>query len=279
MVLRRYVRDVVRRIPPLYWLAGVTRYGAFCMQLRAEDRRHASGHFSHLPPPRLRHRVHGALDPESYANAGRIVGARIAETLLEHGIATNARVLDFACGPGRIAAAVKALQPSWGLNGSDLDQHAIAWATDYLGAVADFFVNRALPPSPFPAASFDAIYSVSLFTHLDEPTQLAWLEELERIAKPGGLVLVTTHGVATLGSCSDHERARFERDGFVFRVGRTGWLKLDGLPDTYQTAFHSRAYVERVWRRFFDVVDYREGGIAGHQDLVVLRKRLTLSSA
>lgn len=267
------IRQFARRIAPLYWFVGVVRYVIFRARLRAEKKRYARGHFAHLPPPFLRHRVHGALDPESYTNAGKVLATRIVESLREHGMhGGSIDVLDFACGPGRIAAEVKRLERSWQIYGCDIDDAAIAWATANLAGIADFSVNAGTPPTRFKDDQFDAIYSISLFTHLDEPSQNLWLAELSRIAKPGGLAVLTVHGARTWGSCTGAERERIAADGFLFRVDRTGSLKLDGLPDGYQTTFHSRAYVEGVWTRWLEILSYQEGGLEGHQDLIVLRK-------
>ena len=105
---------------------------------------------------------------------------------------------------------------------------------------------RPTPPTRYPAAFFDVVYSVSLFTHLDEPSQDQWLEELARILKPGGVLLVTTHGKFALESCTDAEIGELDRRGIVYRVDRKGRFKLDGLPDFYQTTFHMREYVSRA---------------------------------
>lgn len=119
---------------------------------------------------------------------------------------------------------------------------------------------------------FDAIYCVSLFTHLDEPAQDKWLAELARILKPGGIFVTTTHGRLATSSCTLAELADLQRDGIVFRVDRKGRFKVDGLPDFYQTTFHTADYVKAHWGRFLPVAAYNEGGIAGHQDIVVMRK-------
>ena len=74
-------------------------------------------------------------------------------------------------------------------------------------------------------------------------------------------------------SCTRRERIELAERGFAYRVDRRGQLKLDGLPDSYQTTFHSRAYVEANWQRDFELLEYTEGGLAGHQDLVVLARR------
>jgi ubiquinone/menaquinone biosynthesis C-methylase UbiE len=159
------------------------------------------------------------------------------------------------------------------LTGSDIDAEAIAWAQENLGEIAAFHLNGSTPPTVFRDASFDVIYCSSLFTHLDEASQDAWLAELARVLRPSGVLLTTVHGRAASGPCTERERALLERDGIVFRVDHKGRFKLDGLPDSYQTTYHTRAYIERHWTRDFDMRAYREGGIHGHQDIVLLSRR------
>ena len=140
--------------------------------------------------------------------------------------------------------------------------------------VADFASNEPRPPTRYASNTFDVIYSISLFTHLDEASQNLWLAELARVLKPGGMLLTTIHGDFARASCSPEELKALDRTGIVFRVDRKGRFKLDGLPDFYQTTFHTQAYVERAWRVFFEVVDHIQGGLGRHQDLVILRRRL-----
>jgi hypothetical protein len=67
-------------------------------------------------------------------------------------------------------------------------------------------------------------------------------------------------------------KAELERDGFIFISGAKGRLKLDGFPDFYQTACHTKEYVKKQWSEYFEVLDYVERGINNHQDAVVLKK-------
>jgi SAM-dependent methyltransferase len=242
--------------------------------LHAANREHSVNPVAGLPPPVLRHRVHGALDAGSYRNVGRDVAETLVRCFHAHGVVLdNAAVLDFACGPGRVATEVKKRAPECRLHGSDIDAEAIGWARKNLAHVAEFVTNAAMPPAPFAAQSFDAIYTVSLFTHLDEAAQDAWLAELARILKPGGTLVATIHGGMARASCTPDELAQLDERGFVYRVDRKGRFKVDGLPDTYQTTFHTAGYVEREWSRFFEVAAQLEGALGGHQDLVVLRRR------
>jgi SAM-dependent methyltransferase len=267
------LRRLAKRIAALRWLAAAARYVRFKRALARETRFYEAHGNSRVPPPRLRFRVHGALDEASYLRVGASVASRIAGLLAERGVGLDRRhVLDFACGPGRVAAPLKALAPSCRLSGSDIDPEAIAWAREHLADVGSFTVNRASPPTQYADASFDIIYTISLFSHLDEEPQLAWLSELARIAKPGAAIVATLHGERTRHTMTSREAAALDTRGFVHRVDRKGRLKLDGLPDSYQTTFHSREYVVKTWSRWFEVLDYIPGGLHGHQDIVVLRK-------
>src|SRR5262249_14848680 len=49
-------------------------------------------------------------------------------------------------------------------------------------------------PLRYRDASFDLVYAFSVFTHLPESLQLAWMGELRRVLRPGGYLLISLHG-------------------------------------------------------------------------------------
>jgi SAM-dependent methyltransferase len=264
---------LAKRIPPLYWAAGAVRYAQFRSRLKVAENAYRLDPAAPLPPPMLRYRVHRALDEASYLDAGAYVADVIAKNARASGLALEGlRILDFACGPGRVLSQLARRLPGNRFDGSDIDADAIDWARRHLGTVATFAINRPEPPTAYADDSFDIVYSVSLFTHLDEAFQFQWLQEIERILKPGGLLITTTHGKRCLDTCTPAELADLAAKGFVFRVDHTGRFKVDGLPDFYQTTFHSEAYVRRRWGQVIPVDRFVEGGVNNHQDLVVLRK-------
>ena len=57
----------------------------------------------------------------------------------------------------------------------------------------------------------------SVLTHLSGPQQEAWLRELFRVLKPGGLLLFTTMGTAYRNQLIPAERARFDAGQLVVR--------------------------------------------------------------
>ena len=100
-------------------------------------------------------------------------------------------ILDFGCGAGRVIRYWHGLPAA--PYGTDYNPDLIAWCEQHL-PFAKFLVNGPGPPLEYPSDFFGLIYALSVFTHLDEAGQIAWIRELRRIAKPGGYILITTHG-------------------------------------------------------------------------------------
>ena len=128
-----------------------------------------------------------------------------------------------------------------------------------------------MPPLGYGDDAFDLIYSISVFTHLPEPMQFAWLEELKRVSKPGGFVLATVHGEQQYSILNASNREEFEKTGFCY-VGEKA-STTPGLPSFYQTTFHSHEYIRRAWEQYFEVVNIESLMIDGHSDLIVMKKR------
>jgi len=118
-------------------------------------------------------------------------------------------------------------------------------------------------------AQFDLVYSISVFTHLPEAMQFAWLDELARVCAPGGILIASTHGESLLpGEAVAEGRAELARRGFFYLKG-TG---TPGLPDFYQTAFHLDSYVRAHWTRHFRLLATLARGMNNHQDAYVLER-------
>jgi SAM-dependent methyltransferase len=181
--------------------------------------------------------------------------------------ARDARWLDFGCGCGRVARHL--LSPEavsrYGFvardyTGVDVDRRQIGWATRHLPG--KFAVTPHLPPTALASSSFDVIYTISVFTHLDEGPQRAWLAELARLLAPGGLLLATTHApeiAATSPGVTATELARLAERGFLFRssVG----------PFNEQSSFHSRVYLEATWSNFLLPAGFFPFALGSFQDI------------
>jgi len=180
----------------------------------------------------------------------------------------NAKILDFACGCGRVARHVIEAVPSATLFGIDVDSEAVRWCSENLRG--NFSAISSAAPTSFRSASFDLIYAVSVFTHLDQPSQDRWLAEIQRLLKPGGIFIASTHHpVLTFErpDLSEGQHRILNESGFLFAPGG-GSLNED-------SAFHSVEYLGTHWSGWFDQVSYNQHGLAGYQDLSVWRSNET----
>ena len=226
------------------------------------------------PPPReLQVRVVGVY-VGGFLQSGHKAVADIESVLARHALTLSMfdKILDFGCGCGRV---LRYLRPQSDAGeqpyGTDIDAEAIAWCQIHYDRYARFVVNSPAPPLDFPDDCFDFVYSISIFTHLPEEMQFAWLVELRRVVKPGGYLLFSFRGENHLAAIPSGEKSRMERDGFVYaKTGAT-----PGLPEFYQTAWHTPGYVRRRWGEFFEVIDIVPVAIDGQQDAVLCRKRVS----
>ena len=246
--MRRVLIKAVQRNKRLYrWL--------LFRHVDAKDR--ANGVAANLPPAELRYRVSSSPDAQNFITIGKKCAADIESALRKVGcdLAKLERVLDFGCGCGRTLIHMKELAPHAQFDGTDIDARAIDWCKEHL-RFATFKVGQASPPTEYAPDSFDFIYAISVFTHLDAPYQFQWLEELRRIAKPGGVLLLTVD--SSLAGEKDFVFQRSYEDGL--------------FPAWYQNAFHSEKYVRENFGRYFEVLGYLPRGMNEHQDVVLLRK-------
>ena len=218
-----------------------------------------------LPPARLRRKVGGVSSRQEFTSVGRTACNQITAALNACSAPGGGfdRWLDFGCGSGRISRHVEKLPRVRDLCGVDIDGDAISWAARYLSGT--YKTIDATPPMDFPAARFAVVYAVSVFTHLDEQAQLAWLHELHRILRPGGLLISSTSSPSLSFGRPDLTPAQQQTlasRGFLFAPG-------EGSDFNRETAFHSNEYLLAVWGRLFGQLRFQAYGLGGYQDLTV----------
>ena len=225
---------------------------------------------SAMPPEALRVRVSGISDAQGFDLGGRSICDDILDTtvMYQAGLTRDSRVLDFGCGCGRVLRHFAPQCPAL-INGVDIDMEGIAWCSANLGMAATFSQTQEWPPLPFGAGSFDLIYSISVFTHLPEKMQDAWLAELRRVAKPGALLLLTVHAPNMIPGGNAEAEKQMTEHGFLHILNDI----TDGLPDFYRTAFHSEQYIRSEWGKLLHIEAFVPKGMNDHQDLVVARIR------
>ena len=224
---------------------------------------------TYLPPASLRYRVSGRPEIEQFLNIGKANAGEIEYALKKIGrdLDSFQNVLDFGCGCGRTLSWFANRNPKF--FGTDIDADAINWCRQNL-PFGKFSVNDTLPPLEYSDNTFDFIYSISVFTHLNEDYQFQWLSELRRVSKPNAILIITVHdGKQKWKDLSSERLTELQKNGFLFRITDD---KKGIFPSWYQTAYHTKEYVLNVFSKYFKVLDYVERGINNFQDLVVVQK-------
>lgn len=223
-----------------------------------------------FPPERLIHAVAGTKDTGWFWDGGQRGAQTIVDLLDRRGIPLTAcsRILDFGCGCGRVVRHVMARAPGARLHGTDYNPALVRWCRRHLHG-AEFSLNDLAPPTPLAGETFDLVYAFSVFTHLTESLQHAWLAELRRITRPGGWIIFTTHGDRYAEKLSADDRARYERGEMVVWSG-------EDAGKNRCASFHPPTWVRGTLapRAGLEVLEFASEGALGnpHQDAWLLRR-------
>ena len=182
-------------------------------------------------------------------------------------------MLDWGCGCGRLINTFATLSGVRDVNGCDIDSEAIEWCRARFPDVR-FSVNAPEPPTEYPADAFDLVIGNSVLTHLTRDLQLAWLAEMRRVIRPGGLCLASVHGDFATSFCRPDPRVRYilGKKG-IFDEWKDASLEGVAPQGYYRDTLQTREYTKKAFGPLFEIVEYLEGGWLAFQDLVVMKKR------
>ena len=204
---------------------------------------------------------------------------------LPNNLPKKARILDFGVGCARTARFFFRNAEQFDCYGCDVDDKAIEYTANALPFIkAVTSCNR--PPLPYGNDSFDVVYSISVFTHLNYEAFMVWLTEMHRILAKGGILQISLHGQRAfttitndplrrrLIGISDKEfettQGNFQKDGFVWMSQPVGSSSID--TSQFGISFITRDQFENSIKGMFSLVSYNEGEIGGWQDLAVISK-------
>ena len=246
-----------------------------------------------MPPEELQYRFTG--------NAGRDVmregykGYRLFrdeyEKHVERPIGEADAILDFGCGWGRIIRFFL----------KDI-HHENIWGVDPVEKMVElcradnrwckFEQSPYTPPLRFEDNKFDLIYAYSVFSHLDEVSHNAWRNELTRVLKPGGMMIVTTRGRDFFEHCAEVRNSgntdaipkgpRSAADVFKdtekaiadYDAGRHCFSQIGtGKMSYWGEAAIPRSYVEENWTDKLELLDFITRRSRCGQNAIVTRKR------
>ena len=190
------------------------------------------------PPAGLRVLVDGHGDPAGFLQDSAAGRDAVLLPLQAAGVDIGAldAVLDFGCGCGRVARNWH--DRGWDLHGCDYNPRLTEWCAHHLPFMQTR-VNMLAPPTGYPDRRFDLVYAISILTHLTEPLARAWAAEWHRIIRPGGWLVVSTHGDQFRGALNRRQRRRYDAgDMVVKRRGARG--------ANLCAAYHPRSYVRQL---------------------------------
>ena len=249
-----------------------------------------------FPPVGLMQITSGLTDVKYFASHGADFWMALSEASPKP-LSEYDSILDFGCGCGRLARMFKGYKGY--LAGCDIDHRLVTWCSKSLKYM-DARLSSVRPPVPFSDNRFEAVISISVFSHLTESSQDQFLQELNRVCRPGGRLFLTIHGKRAIDSAlsdprimkmlnvdQDLFRAAVEKfnhgeHAFILQHGHlttTGPNKfpekdLISEPYDYGITFIPETYLHSHWTKWFNIIDYRVGAIHDFQDIVVLEPKI-----
>jgi 2-polyprenyl-6-hydroxyphenyl methylase / 3-demethylubiquinone-9 3-methyltransferase len=177
----------------------------------------------------------------------------------------NARVADVGCGGGLLSEALA--KAGARVTGIDLGEKVIEIARLHLHESRlekpdldiDYRVQSSAELAAAEAESFDAVCCMELIEHVPDPAAL--VQDLARMVKPGGLVVMSTlnrtpaaFGAAILGAeyitrmlpRGTHHYAQFLKPSELGRLMRHAGLELEDVSGLGYNPINRRAWLSRI---------------------------------
>jgi SAM-dependent methyltransferase len=199
-------------------------------------------------------------------------------------------LLDFGTGWGRILRFFMEKFSPENLIGVDIrdDLLDICKSTFKWG---NFIKSEAFPPLEIKDQSVDFIVGYSVFSHLSEDACASWLNEFNRILRPGGIIAVTTRGrwffdyceqlkdkntdyysnaLANLFSSFDETRKAYDNGEFIHAsIGGGGILE----PSFYGETWIPENYAKREYSHLFNVHPFYSDPARSEHPIMILQKK------
>jgi SAM-dependent methyltransferase len=187
-------------------------------------------------------------------------------------------ILDLPCGHGRVLRWLRAAYPGASLTACDILADAVDFCRDAFGA-KPVYSHRRIEASAFPE-SYDLIWVGSLFTHVDVPDWDHLLSLFDRLLRPDGVLVITTHGELVAERMRAGHLYGYPESGVTRALrayAHAGFAFLEEAPASvdYGITLARPEWVLEWAARYADlqVAFYGEALWANHQDVLALVKR------
>jgi 2-polyprenyl-3-methyl-5-hydroxy-6-metoxy-1,4-benzoquinol methylase len=227
-----------------------------------------------VPPHANRLRVIGSTSEAAFKMGGATIFKNLDALLAELGYSWSdfPSILDWGCGAGRVTRYLIS-DSGQKVTGGDIDSDNVGWCRENLVG-GRFETIPLMPKTQFRDEEFDLALGCSVFTHLKEEVQFAWLDELRRIIRPGGYAFTSVRGPTyfVYHPFPPHLYRKVQEVGFLDLSVDPALQTVIEDTEYYRAVFHSRDYICDRWSDYFEVVAFFDA-IAALQDFVVLRRR------
>ncbi len=205
------------------------------------------------PSSHLSFDAYGHVNLGYYYSSGRTHAKAMAKIINKNIEQEEVAICEWGCGPGRVIRYIETFLEDKvvTLYGCDYNVESVRWCQENFKHI-NFIENNLEPPLSYNSNSFDCLYAISVFTHLSEPMHTAWIKELQRVVKPGGIIIITTHG--DLSSLS-----RLSRDEAL--LYGTGQIVVRGSVEEgkkWFLAYHPESYVSNVLLYGWDILSHEK---------------------
>lgn len=210
------------------------------------------------PPKNIAYDAFHSIDWFVYKELGEIHAKLICDLIIEYSNKKQLKILEWGCGPARVIRHINSYLNNYEIElyGTDYNNKSIKWCKKYIKDTI-FTVNSLEPPLPYENDKFDCIYAISIFTHLSEKMHFAWIDELYRVLKVGGILIFTTHGGNCVYNLSDVEKTEFNAGQLIIRSNFAEGKK-------HFTAHHPSTFVKNKLLKDFEVIKHLEGAKEYH---------------
>jgi ubiquinone/menaquinone biosynthesis C-methylase UbiE len=180
-------------------------------------------------------------------------------------------VLDWGMGSGRVTQYLQNF-PGIDMFGTDIDPVNMGTLHSAGFSKSNFRLTEPGGKIPFDDESFDAVFGISVFTHLTEEMQFYYLAEIRRVLKSNGIGIFSVHGLTQFFMQIN--------DGNTLSQLIERGIKVTGGNDDlepwfaasrqlYVNTLHTPNYILRAWKRYFSTISIQMAPLVNTHDLVI----------
>ena len=227
-----------------------------------------------------------------YESVGKEMAALVEVAARDLGLSAP-HILELPCGYGRVTRHLVKLFPAERILACDIMVPAVEFVATKFGVKghpAEIPVNEL---TGIATDNFDIAVMGSLITHLSAVNSHTLLQHFSRVVRPGGIAIVTTHGIRSrqlLGDNDIYEIGEQARQYLIqqYDSGRFGFVNylpdhsfeaktVDYIGDSYGISLIPDQWMTEISQTLgLNIIKKIVGGWDNHQDVFFLQKQNTI---